>query len=315
MIRNLLATTALVAVTAAGAAYADSHDKTNKTDAVGIMVFSTDTAASMQSTNGYYEAHAGQILASNLLGQNVYELSSYADGANDPDLIGEVNDVVMGPNGGAQAVLLGVGGFLGIGEKDVAVDYQRLQWIDRDGEKWLAVKASKEELEAAPGFDRTVLKQDMTATSAAIDTDAQPRTGMAPREMDRTAEVSTDAATTADTAMTSRRDTLRVVDRGDLSADTVIGTTVYGANEENVGEIGDIIVSQDGGIEAYIVDVGGFLGLGQKPIALDASQIEVMQDENGSMYIYTQFTEEQLENQTAYSEEAWQTDRDSVLIR
>jgi len=40
-----------------------------------------------------------------------------------------------------------------------------------------------------------------------------------------------------------------------------------------------------------------------------------MQDENGSMYIFTSFTEEQLENQTAYSEEAWKTDRDAILIR
>lgn len=313
MIRKLLATTALIAITSAGAAYADSHDKMTKTDAVGVMVFSTDADATMGSANGYYEAQAGQILASTLLGQSVYEISSSAD--DDPDLIGEVNDVVMGPDGGAQAVLLGVGGFLGIGEKDVAVDYQRLQWIDRDGEKWLAVKASKEELEAAPAFDRSAVAHDMASKSAAMDSDAEMKKDMDHKEMDQTAAVSTDAATNADTAMTSRRDALKVVDRGSLSADALIGTTVYGANEENVGEIGDIIVSKDGAIEAYIVDVGGFLGLGEKPVALDASQIDVMQDENGTMYIYTQFTEEQLENQTAYSEEAWQTDRNSVLIR
>ncbi|WP_205790312.1 PRC-barrel domain-containing protein [Microvirga makkahensis] len=57
---------------------------------------------------------------SDLIGRDVY-------GANNED-IGEINDVLVDRSGRVTAVVLGVGGFLGIGEKDVAVPMQALQF-------------------------------------------------------------------------------------------------------------------------------------------------------------------------------------------
>src|SRR5690606_20475353 len=48
----------------------------------------------------------------------------------------------------------------------------------------------------------------------------------------------------------------------DVRADDLIGTTVYGAGDENVGSIADVILSSDGQVDAVTVDVGGFLGIG-----------------------------------------------------
>jgi len=63
---------------------------------------------------------ANQWRASKLVGVNIY-------GA-DHQKIGDVNDVLVDHQGKAEAVVIGVGGFLGIGEKDVAVPFSAIQW-------------------------------------------------------------------------------------------------------------------------------------------------------------------------------------------
>ena len=68
---------------------------------------------------------------------------------------GEVNDLIVTDNGAVQAVILGVGGFLGIGEKDVAVAMRAIE-MQPDGDSVkLVVDASKDQLNSAPGYDRT----------------------------------------------------------------------------------------------------------------------------------------------------------------
>ncbi|HEX2724473.1 MAG TPA: PRC-barrel domain-containing protein [Beijerinckiaceae bacterium] len=62
----------------------------------------------------------GQWLASKLIGTRVV-------GANN-ETIGDVNDVLLDRSGTAQAIVIGVGGFLGIGEKDVAVPFNALEF-------------------------------------------------------------------------------------------------------------------------------------------------------------------------------------------
>lgn len=63
----------------------------------------------------------GQFMVSNLMDRTVY--------GSDGNSLGDVNDVVMDSNGNIAAVVVGVGGFLGIGEKDVAVPFSRLQVV------------------------------------------------------------------------------------------------------------------------------------------------------------------------------------------
>jgi sporulation protein YlmC with PRC-barrel domain len=114
--------------------------------------------------------------------------------------------------------------------------------------------------------------------------------------------------------LTSIRETLTSVDAVTLSADDLIGATVYGTNDENIGEIGDIILSDKEEIEAYIVEVGGFLGIGEKPVAIDAADLDVMKDENSNLYVFTPFTSEQLDNQPEYDETAYQENRDANVL-
>lgn len=107
------------------------------------------------NTVGSIQPKDGQVLATNFIGQSVYE-SDKADAAT----VGEVNDLILTADGKIEAAIVGVGGFLGVGEKDVAVSPNQLQMATRsDGKTWLVMKATKDQLNSAPAFDRTKLAE------------------------------------------------------------------------------------------------------------------------------------------------------------
>ncbi len=60
-----------------------------------------------------------------------------------------------------------------------------------------------------------------------------------------------------------------------VSANTYIGQSVYNASDESIGEINDLIIEKEGGIAAAIVGVGGFLGIGEKNVAVPFDKIAV----------------------------------------
>src|SRR5699024_1919715 len=77
----------------------------------------------------------------------------YSSAADDGENIGSISDIVLSPEGEAEAVVIGVGGFLGIGKKDVAIEYDVIQWTERDGNRYLVVETTRDALEALPTFD------------------------------------------------------------------------------------------------------------------------------------------------------------------
>jgi hypothetical protein len=53
------------------------------------------------------------------------------------------------------------------------------------------------------------------------------------------------------------------------------GTDVIGSNNEKVGDVNDILFDKDGKILAYVIGVGGFLGIGSKDVALAPAAFQV----------------------------------------
>lgn len=78
-----------------------------------------------QGNNGKFltQEKADQWRASKLMGVNVYNDKN--------DKIGDIREVIVDKTGKADAVVIGVGGFLGVGEKDVAVSFSALKWSDQ----------------------------------------------------------------------------------------------------------------------------------------------------------------------------------------
>ena len=60
-----------------------------------------------------------------------------------------------------------------------------------------------------------------------------------------------------------------------MTADEVLGMAVVDVNGETVGEVSDLLIATDGTVDRAIVDVGGFLGLGTKAVALDVTSLTV----------------------------------------
>src|SRR5262249_50266132 len=61
-----------------------------------------------------------------------------------------------------------------------------------------------------------------------------------------------------------------------LLASKLKGTNVMGSNDEKIGDISDILFDKDGKILAYVVGIGGFLGIGAKDVALSPASFQMM---------------------------------------
>lgn len=133
----------------------------------------TDTPWDMSAG---YVAVDSDNLASELIDQSIY--SSTGDDAED---IGKVTDLIFSKDGMISGVVVGVGGFLGIGEKSVAVPFNLLEFtVAADNtERWV-VPTTKDALTAAPDF---VWQKDepADANTAPADTTA-PAGAMAPAD-------------------------------------------------------------------------------------------------------------------------------------
>ncbi|MFL5111128.1 MAG: PRC-barrel domain-containing protein [Microvirga sp.] len=62
---------------------------------------------------------------------------------------------------------------------------------------------------------------------------------------------------------------------GQWLASKLIGTTVVGPNNESIGDVNDVLMERDGHAAAVIVGVGGFLGIGEKDVAISFDHIEL----------------------------------------
>ena len=348
MIRNLLATTAIATIIATGA-YAQTTTPTTQDPAATP----TTTQAPAAPQQVEMVKRADGFLANNLIGQSVY--NGIGD---DAENIGDINDLVISPEGDVQAVVIGVGGFLGIGEKDVAIEYDLLSWQERDGQEWLVVETTADALKAQEEFDTAAYEpqpadadvketkpataedlakapvekadeemaeapaeEPMTEEQAAAPTEEpaaeedKDKMAEAPAAEDKAVEETAEAPVTDDTRTAAiDRESLTERPLGDISAEDFIGTTVYGANDENVGEIGDVVLSEDGKVDAVIIDVGGFLGIGEKEVAVGMDNLKFLSDEDGELYLYTDFTEEQLEAQAEYDESSYAENRDEMRM-
>lgn len=307
MIRNLLATTA-VATLLATAAYAQETTTPPAAAPEAPMTQEGAPTAAVLPSDGH--------LASNLMSEDVY--NGTADNA---EKIGTVNDLVLNKDGAVEAIVVGVGGFLGIGAKNVALPYAEVDWAERNGDRWIVVSATKDQLTQLPDFDKKPFEpapaESAATTPAAPATDMTAQAPAAPAAPagDTTAQATPPAATDATETGAVDRSTLKEMPTTEMRADDLVGTTVYGANDANVGEIGDVILTADGKVDAYIINVGGFLGIGEKEVAVGGENLAFMVDNDNNKYLYTTFTKEQLEAQPAYDEGTFAQERDKQIMR
>jgi hypothetical protein len=79
----------------------------------------------------------------------------------------------------------------------------------------------------------------------------------------------------------------------ELTPSVLEGATIYGADDHKVGTVSHVHGS--GPTSQIVLDVGGFLGIGAKPVAVPADQLAFMRDEDGDVHAVTQWTKDELE--------------------
>jgi sporulation protein YlmC with PRC-barrel domain len=131
-VSNKVVIAALVAAAVSSVAYAQQTQPT--TTVVGTP--SQAQALTTLPTNA--------MTVTNYYKQNVYDPSDAK--------IGEITDVLVDNDGKIGAFMVSVGGFLGLGEKDVAVPFSAVHGIEKNGKWYLTMNATKDGLKTAPGY-------------------------------------------------------------------------------------------------------------------------------------------------------------------
>lgn len=296
--------------------YGPATAPTTSTDAAAPSApATTDTAQAPAAAPAEPVKRADGNLATNIIGETVYNGTG-----DDAQNIGNVNDIVLSKDGKAESLVIGVGGFLGLGAKNVTYDFSKAQWAEKDGDRWLVAQTTKEELQAQPDFNRkaydpvpaTTASNEPAATAPAATT--APAAAPAEKTAEAPAATAPDAAPDQTQTAAIDKSTLTEMPVGEIRADDLKGATVYGANDAKVGEIGDVVLAPDKKTDAVIVNVGGFLGIGEKEVALGMDNLKFMTDKDGKKYLYTTFTKEQLEAQPAYDKGSYAEKRDQQRL-
>jgi len=66
----------------------------------------------------------------------------------------------------------------------------------------------------------------------------------------------------------------------DFVSSRVVGLDIYDNSNHNIGKIQDIVFDNSKTIKGYILSVGGFLGMGERYVAVDPSSVAVKYDDN-----------------------------------
>lgn len=236
------------------------------------------------------DASVGAVHASDLIGARIYasnvviDVDGYNGVQQDWEDIGEINDVILSRNGQIESVLVDIGGFLGMGERQAAVDMTALRFVSDDAtgddpDDWFVVmQGNRELIENAPEWSMAAMMPDKTAGDKAV-TPIADGTTPAP----------------------SMRDGYMTAEMADITSEALTGATVYDATDSDIGKVSNLVVSADGNIEGVIIDVGGFLGMGEKPVRVDMTDLEVLRRDDGAdLRVYVSMTKENLEALPTY---------------
>jgi hypothetical protein len=73
---------------------------------------------------------------------------------------------------------------------------------------------------------------------------------------------------------------------GEIRASKLIGTTVKNPGNETIGDINEVILDNDGRVAALIIGVGGFLGMGERQVAVDFKSVRLSQEGNSTVVMF-----------------------------
>ncbi len=157
-----LAPAAFAQTTTAPATGTEAPLANDAVPATNTPAVTSETSSAVTNSGDYLVNQTStQISANDFIGQPVYNAAN--------ETIGDINDLIIEENGGIVAAVVGVGGFLGIAEKNVAVPMSKItvtRTTDSNDVK-LTTMETAELLKAAPEFKTLDAQRDASATAPA----------------------------------------------------------------------------------------------------------------------------------------------------
>jgi hypothetical protein len=159
-------------------------------------------------------------------------------------------------------------------------------------------------------------QQEMQTETDTLQTDDQQATDTETLQTDDQQATETETLQTGDDADIATDDMATDVEAdvatGDMEQDVIpeqaqtemLATTLIGAPvnlaDESIGTVSDLIIADDNTIRGVVVGVGGFLGIGEKRVALPLNRITVQSTEPGTVELSTDMTREELEEKETF---------------
>lgn len=252
--------------------------------------FSADTnpSAGVKSSAAVDLTANSQIKVDDLIGKSVHNARG--------DAIGDVESVIVDPDGKVAAVIVGVGGFLGLGEHRVALDWNDIR-IDGKGD----VKASnltKAQLKAMPEYKYEAGNQRNTAfvDRSYFDRrkdDVKRLAGQASDGIQRAAK------SVKDTVKEATSDGKWIAAEGAQPA-ALVGADVVNFEGDSIGEVEKVATVDNRTM--LIVSVGEFLGIGGRTVALETvtAHVEHRADDANEYRVKVSLTKADLEAMPEY---------------
>ena len=326
--KHLIATSAIALLISMPAIAQTSTNDAQMTDETRAMATFIETA------------HDADILASEIMDARVFARSANGtmqDSAGTTDMraahmvdaeerqnleeIGDVRDVLIDNEGTIRGVIVGIGGFLGIGEREVALGLDQLTFArdaDDPDSVMILAQVDAQMLEEAPEFDREAFENRMAGSDSMMGEDRDRADAemteqqMAERDRDRDETMpASRAAQDAGqeqwrqgremfTAPDFQREGYSRAEATSFSVDQLLSANVYDVNDDNVGNVQDVMAGANDELEYVVIDVGGFLGLGAHTVAIGLDEVTILHDGNDSLRLYVDVNEDALRNMPEY---------------
>ncbi len=235
------------------------------------------------------------------------------------DNVGNIDDMIVTMDGDIRGIIIDVGGFLGIGARSVMVDINDLYFVSENGaaedidDFFVVASMTQEQLEALPEWSedqlRTGFEQrgyDSAQAEPGATMGAGHTTAMDPQS--DSAQMETQDGMQGDDGMATQADARTEVPAGyevlsaeERTADRLLGADVYGREGDSIATVDDLVLGDDGSVTHAVMDVGGFLGMGEHTVALEIDDIDILwNDEDGNVRVQLPMTQEEMESLPEY---------------
>ncbi|PWQ93827.1 PRC-barrel domain-containing protein [Leucothrix arctica] len=275
--------------------------RNNKILIATLLSVSLSTLTGVVTANSHMEGYNSSVEYSQYRGEkSPYKLRisdlmgthlKNADGDN----IGKIDDLIIARNDNKLMAIVSVGGFLGMGDRLVAVPYEDLR-IGTD-EKAFYLNATKTDLEAKPEFkynegERTgimMIKERKRYTAEVEEYLNQTTQEIKQNVQEAKQEVKSAAATTiaavSDTAKSFKNSVSYTEVRDSespyhLRMSEIVGEDVKNAADKKIGHVDDLIMSREDDSLMAIISVGGFLGMGDRLVSVPYKDLRMSTDGN-----------------------------------